>query len=735
MKMGTVRWLGGLLVAIGLAGSAGAASSATADVAVAVALTNDWDNLVEDMRDAAEMARDDTNADEVLNAQDLPPIHLGFFDDRGTAAGAGEVARQLCAGDMLAIIGPTYSNQIIASSPVYAQCGMAALTPSAHLAHIAHSETTFHGVYTTETMGETFADYVHYALHVDRAVVVAKRSDYGREVADGFRRGAGRLGIAADFRDFDTDEEAAALAKSLSATAQGRALIIATAQDQEVVKLLIALRGAGWQGPMIGTDALARDNFADRFRQEEEIEHRKHGYFIDGLYASAPAILDYADGKTLAFADRFQTRYRHLPNWAAVATYQSGRVLMVAARLAGQGSIAARRQQLLAQLSSLDGPEPQRDGPPGSPWFNNNQGVRLPVRIGRFHDGMIESAPLQLAAAANAGPEEIASGAVVPVADGYARLQHVVYAGFHLNDLGELDIAKSSFKADFYLWMRYADDRGPGSIDPLDIAFPDLLGRTSDAARLAEKTTLPDGMIYSLFQVRGSFRGDFDLHRYPFDSQSLAIRFFNGPSASDRIIYALDRRSPPLSAQLEPPSAMFDGATSPFRGLTEWTADAAKAGRHLMVTDSALGDPRLAGADRRRELSGFQATIEIRRRVMPVMAKTLLPLSLMTLILLASHFFAGALENHRVGVAITGVLSGAVLLTAIESQLGEYGYTMEVDYIFYVFFFLCFLSIAAATLAEGFERRGDQVLTRRTFLVARYLSILIILVSAGIVSM
>src|SRR5579859_5978904 len=101
MKMGTVRWLGGLLVAIGLAGSAGAASSATADVAVAVALTNDWDNLVEDMRDAAEMARDDTNADEVLNAQDLPPIHLGFFDDRGTAAGAGEVARQLCAGDML----------------------------------------------------------------------------------------------------------------------------------------------------------------------------------------------------------------------------------------------------------------------------------------------------------------------------------------------------------------------------------------------------------------------------------------------------------------------------------------------------------------------------------------------------------------------------------------------------------------------------------------------------------
>jgi hypothetical protein len=347
---------------------------------------------------------------------------------------------------------------------------------------------------------------------------------------------------------------------------------------------------------------------------------------------------------------------------------------------------------------------------------------------------MIESAPLQLAAAANAGPEEIASGAVVPVAEGYARLQRVVYAGLHLNDISEMDVAQSGFKADFYLWMRYADDRAPGNVDPLDIEFPDLIGHTSDAARLVQKTRLPDGMIYSLLQVRSSFRGDFDLHRYPFDSQLLAIRFFNGQAASDRIIYALDRRSPPLSAQLEPPDGAFDGATSPFRGLTEWTADDAKSGRYLLVTNSALGDPRLAGADRRRELSGFQATIQLRRRILPVMAKTLLPLGLMTLILLASHFFGGTLESHRVGVAITGVLSGAVLLTAIESQLGSYGYTMEVEYIFYVFFFLCFLSIAAATLAEGFERKGRDVLTRRTYQAVRYLSILIILVSAGIVS-
>lgn len=702
-----------------------ASAAQTLKVAVAIALTNNQTNQGEDIRRAAEMAREDANADSALSADGVPPIDLIPADDGGTPEGARTVARRLADSDTLAVIGPLYSTQLAASAPIYTSAGLVALSPTAHVDHIADSATTFRGVYGTGAMGEAFADYLHYALGIDKAVVVAKTDDYGRLITEGFLRGAGRLTIATDTYQFDDSSRFAELAARLAAGTGKRALIIAALQD-DAVPLLIALRRAGWTGPVIATDALARESLAYRFRDEaEEREHK--GYFIEGMYVAAPTILDNANADTLAFGGRFQARFGHLPNWDAVATYESGRVLMTAVRLSartGTEELLVRRHAVQSQLLRLDGPEPVRDGPPGPPWFGPEHGRHQPVRFGRFHDGLIESAPLQLAASVHADPDQIASGELVPVADGYARLQRVVYAGLHLNDVSELDTAQFSFKADFYVWLRYGDDHRPGDADPLDIDFPDLIGRPADAIHPAEHNTLPDGTVYRLLHVRGAFRSDYDLHRYPFDSQALRIRFFNGRAASDRIIYALDRRSPTVAAQLASIAHELDGAESPFRNLTEWSVAAASAGRHLLVTESALGDPRLAGAERRRELSGFRVVIELHRRLVAVLAKVLLPLALMTLILLASHFFTGELERHRIDVAITGVLSGAVLLTAINAQLGNYGYTMEVEYIFYVFFFLCFLSIAAKAIAVRFLEAGYPAAARRTSLLVRYVSVL-----------
>ncbi len=51
-------------------------------------------------------------------------------------------------------------------------------------------------------------------------------------------------------------------------------------------------------------------------------------------------------------------------------------------------------------------------------------------------------------------------------------------------------------------------------------------------------------------------------------------------------------------------------------------------------------------------------------------------------------------------VAITAALSGAVLLSAINSQLGNVGYVIAVEYGFYLFFALCLLCIPTVLIAE-----------------------------------
>ena len=104
-----------------------------------------------------------------------------------------------------------------------------------------------------------------------------------------------------------------------------------------------------------------------------------------------------------------------------------------------------------------------------------------------------------------------------------------------------------------------------------------------------------------------------------------------------------------------------------FRDLTQWEPVGANQRRENLVTDSPLGDPSRIGVESYRELSGFLAAIEVQRRAVATLAKTLMPLLLMTVIMFASLYFPHGLVKEKITVAITGALSGAVLLTAINA--------------------------------------------------------------------
>src|SRR5262249_33577163 len=170
------------------------------------------------------------------------------------------------------------------------------------------------------------------------------------------------------------------------------------------------------------------------------------------------------------------------------------------------------------------------------------------VRIGRFHGTLFESAPVQLVPVWAPHPDEVASGALLDTGGGlWARRQRVVYTGVYVNEVPRLDIARSAFTADIYLWMRFARGDASDDTDPTAIDFPDLLQGNFNAKRPSLERDLDDGTTYRLWRMRGEFKNDFDLHNYPLDRQTLAIRFFNAQAASDRLIYVQDARSTPAS--------------------------------------------------------------------------------------------------------------------------------------------------------------------------------------------
>ncbi|HYI82631.1 MAG TPA: ABC transporter substrate-binding protein, partial [Acetobacteraceae bacterium] len=557
-------------------------------------------------------------------------VEMDVIDDGGEAEAAREAARRVAAGDAVAVIGPSLSTVALAVQPIYAEAGLAVVAPN-----IGTDETA--GIFRLNLgqsgVGEAMANYLHHALAGRRAAVIHSDDGLGRPLARGFRRGAERLGIAVSYHPVSGPEQAAAAARRIAGDPARPAVVLGMLETAAVPALRV-LRRADVPGPFLATASFAYGGYARLFAAEPE-ERDAPGFFTDGLYAASPVLFDSGSAALLAFGERFRARHGHEPSWRVVLAYDATRMLLGAVASAltpvtGGSSAAppaadaaARRRAVREAVAARDGPARAFAGLSGPVWFDPARGRPAAVRMARFDRDLLESAPLQLVLVTNPDLAERIAGTVFPVAEGrFARLQRVVYTGIHLNEISRVDLPQSSFVADFYLWLRGA--ARAGEVDPGEIEFPDMRRGNFDPALPAVRRDLPDGSVYRLWHVRGEFRNEFDLRRFPFDRQTLALRLFNTRAASDRIVYALDRRAaataasgfqPAAASVLQTPDAsLLRVGPGAFHGLTQWRPVRSEAQRDVLITPSALGDALLIGAEQVRELSGFRFEVGLRRR-------------------------------------------------------------------------------------------------------------------------
>ena len=714
--------------------------------------------------DAIRFAVDEANAASSAG----PRFELRVFDDASTEDGARSSARQAIASDAAVVLGPARTPLAILAAPLYGEAMMPMIATTLHADELTQNPTTFRTVISTGEIGEALADYLGRILHRKRAVVFTVENGYGRPLAARFKAAADRQGIEVTYRSFATTAERDAVTRELGAVADPPPIVLGM-EYEDAGPTLMALRRMGYRGLVMGTATMARANFNGLFANEPE-ERAKPGAFTDGVYAASPMILDTANAEILDFARRFEARFGHEPSWESVQAYDGALLAMAAMRdaLARRGDparadvqawrratlasiVQAWRIATLASIKSFDAPTRAVPGLNGLLWFPPDRIRRQAVRIGRFHAGVFESAPLQLVPIADPDPGQIASGAVFETEPGqFHRLQRVVQTGTFMNLIPRIDLRKSSFGADFYLWLRYAHEGGPDAADPPDLVFPNMVSGRFNRTTPAEATLMPDGTEYRLWRIQGEFRTDFDLHRFPFDRQSLQLRFFNARSSSDKIVYVLDRRSvqPGISglanpgagssasmlgvgtASAAPPAGAQRGAPlvapGAFVDLTQWDPIGAQERRDTLVTHSALGDLRRIGLQTPRELSGFLVTYEVQRRTAAALVKMLLPMLLICVIMYATLHFPHALTKEKVTVAVTAALAGTVLLSAVNNQLGGVGYTIAAEYLFFVFFGLALLCIFYVTAFERLRLGGREVAAARVEFGARAIFLLTI---------
>jgi ABC-type branched-subunit amino acid transport system substrate-binding protein len=743
--------IGSLLVVAGtIIGGTCRAEDTTLNIAAALSLTGPGSFYGAPILDGVQLAVDEANQ----SGEPGPRIGLQVIDDRSGVEQAEAVARQVCATQAIAMVGPALTVQALSAGPFYARCGLPSIPATAHGDDVPKAATTFQPVFNGGSMGSALAVYYKHVLKGQRAIILFRRDGYGTPVAQGFQRAAAQLALdTAEYGFGNAAERDAAVQAAVRDPAHPA--IVLGMLNADAVPILLSLRRSGVFSPVLAPSAIGGEDFVAQFAREPE-EQRQKGFFTEKVFAASPILFDSANADVLAFAQRFRDRYGRAPSWPAVQGYDSARLAILAARRAGApvsadaADLARRRSRALQALSALDSAHPA-DGVTGPIWFTADRRRDQAVRIGLFHDGLFDSAPIQLVPVGNPAPEEIASGEVFEALPGrFVRRQRVVYTGIFVNEIPRVDLTKSTFIIDFYLWMRCMENAGPIGFDPSDVRFAGLSGGGFSRSSPSEQRLMPDGTTYRLWHVEGEVRNEFDLRRFPFDSQVLRLSFYNARADANHVVYVLDRSSlqaggrqllsagtngtiDAAAADATAPGSVV--STSAFRQLTQWSPIWASERRENLVTDSPLGYPHVPGAARGRELSGFVVDIDLRRRALATASKNLLPLVIMTIIMFASLYFPHGLVKEKVTVAITAALSGAVLLTSINTQLGNLGYTILAEYVFYIFFGLSLLCILSVLCAErvrvaGAPMRAQKIehYTRAAFLV----TVVAVLLGAGL---
>jgi branched-chain amino acid transport system substrate-binding protein len=633
------------------------------------------------------------------------PVVLQSFDDETSPSVAKSNVTAVLNSPAVAVLGNTLSATSVAAGPGYKAGHIAAVTGTALADEVTQDNPYYFRAQSPITaQGAFLADYIRTVLSHNTQFLrapdidlVSSEDPYGKSFRAGLI-GASRGAPPKTFiveNSSRIEQSAEEVAQQLAKEPEPRLIVIGLASNV-IGPMLRAVRKRGIRSLVILASSGAEDNFASQFADDPE-EIDTPFFFTENVFAIAPMILDNTGqvGEELAASYLQVTGKR--ASWSAAGAQDAARVMVAALRHAHVGGTQATRQQdreaVRAALASIDSPAEAVPGNNGPLYFNSAREMPRPLHFGFFHEGRFVSAPVQLVAVQNPDlvdiDHEIALHHIVQIGEEFYWLQRVVYTGIELTRLSGIDVRSGVFSADFYLWMRYS-----GEDDlPTRIKFSDFSGSFDPAKPLQSR--VEDGLNYRLYQVSGTFKTDFDLHDYPFDTQSLTIRLQNQSHPLQEIAYVIDS----FGLQLDKPGHN-PAASAAFRSLELWHVTAVDPFVETFSVSSTLGEPALFDTSNRVEYAGFDTTIVIKRNVTAFMIKTLIPLFLLGLVVFVTLFFPPTLAKERTTIPVTGILTSAVLLISINNQLPALGYTVALEYVFYVFFALCLMGMVTGFMAE-----------------------------------
>jgi hypothetical protein len=268
-----------------------------------------------------------------------------------------------------------------------------------------------------------------------------------------------------------------------------------------------------------------------------------------------------------------------------------------------------------------------------------------------------------------------------------------VYVGVFLRDIASFELKDGVFSADVDVWLKWRGDLDPSRLTILNA------GEVDESEVVEEH----DGDWHARrWRVRGQLRGEFPVHRFPFDAQRLALTF-------------------------ELP--LRDGALAPDLAGSGMSERFSVAGWHYrpefrpVVADHAyasdLGSIDGEGAPTLVRRASFEVTLE--RPLVTVGLKFFLPLFIIALVALVALFLHPEAIEPRSGIGVTALLSCFAFQFTVADTMPGVAYLTLADALFIIGYALTTLAMIESVLVHALfriEREGLALLLDRVCRVA-----------------
>ncbi|MGI8485592.1 MAG: ABC transporter substrate-binding protein [Thermomicrobiales bacterium] len=622
-----------------------------------------------------------------VNAYNLdrkgPKLGMLVFDDQNDPELAVQRANEIVADSrILVVIGHGTSDTSVAAAPIYQAAGIAAITGQATTDELDHIPDYFRTVFDNSTEGQLLTTYLQDVLQVKTISVIVGPGKYEESLYGAVSANFSMDGTVKNTWNLTTDNREASIQAIVDGIASDpdAGMIVLTLTTHDAHDVMLAVRRRGLNPRLFGGESLGNTSFAASFANEPE-EAKTPGFFTEGMYSMSPLIYDSVSGDALAFDKAYADAYNAAPGWRSAKVYDAvtaGAAGIQNAALSGKKEDTESTRRLVGkQIHAINSPDVALRGLSGPLYFMPDGNSPQNFSVGRFASGILTSAPTQYRLVTNPSQydveAEIQSGRAVQIDSDLYRQYRVAYVGLEMIELRDLDMARQSYTADFFIYFRYVGDDAP-----LNVIFSNATSASQGLGEPLESSVGADGLHYRLFRVQGTFTEPMNFESYPWDQHELTIRLQNPLLTQADITYVPDIAilTTPQDDRLV---SGFDNSR-PFNRIPSWTVDEVNF-TQVAVTSTA-DDYETAGLV---QFSEFRAELGLGRDVFSFLIKNLLPLVLLALATYIALWFPAEQAGTRINFSFTALLAATVMLGAISNQIPNIGYTVAIEWGFYVY--------------------------------------------------